>query len=480
MPKTRRNNTIAVVIILSVISSILAGVYYVNYQTPHLQRILNRGEIVALSQNGPTTYYENNEGKTGIEYELLSLFAQSLGVKLIMVVPENFSSILPMIDKGEADIAAAGITVTWTRKENFHFSPAYQEITPQVIYKNRQQKKVKSVKSLIGKKLVVVKGSSHVEILKAESIDYPELKWVEDDTHSSAELLLMVKDKTIDFTIADSNEFQLVRRFNTDLKVGFAIAKPKKLAWALKKSEDTSLTDKVDAFFHNIKKSGQLTQLLEKHYGHVQNFDPVDAQEFMRQIRKKLHTYRLIFEDVASNYDMDWKLLAAISYQESHWNPLATSFTGVRGMMMLTQSTAGQMGIKNRLDAFQSIDGGVRYLKKIDTKFNARIKHPDRLWFTLASYNVGYGHLEDARILAQKEGKNPDIWGNVKPFLSLLTKKRWYKKTKYGYARGTEAVHYVQNIRRLYDLLKWYENKNNPIKKEEPKPRIIPVLPKIL
>ncbi len=482
MPKTKKNNTIAGIIIFGLIASVFGLVYFVNVQTPHLERILNRGELIAVSRNAPTTYYQNKDGYTGIEYDLLKLFADSLNVKLKIIVPEKFSDILPLIEKGDADIGAAGISITWTRKEKFHFSPAYQEIEPQLIYNVKQNKKIKSIKDIIGKKLLVVKGSSHVEALKAAAVDYPKLTWTEDEIHSSEELMLMVNDKKIDFTIADSNEFKLISRFKSHLKAGFAISKPEKLAWALKKGEDKSLINKVDAFFEHIKATGQLTQLMEKHYGHIKNLDTVDSLIFLQQIKKKLNNYRQMFEDVANTYGMDWKLLAAIAYQESHWDPLATSPTGVRGMMMLTRATAGQMGVKNRLDAFQSIDGGVRYLQRLDKKFNKRITHPDRLWFTLASYNVGYGHLEDARRLTQKEGKNPDNWADVKEFLPLLSKKRWHKKTKYGYAPGGQAVHYVQNIRRLHDLLKWYDNTKNKKTTAESleKPVTIKVLPKTL
>ncbi len=480
--KKSNNNLIAALLILGAILSVVLLVYYFNQQTPLLERINKRGELIALTRNAPTTYYETKDGFAGIEYELLELFANSLGVKLKIIVPEHFSSILPMIEQGQADIAAAGISITWTRKEKFYFSPPYQEITPQLIYNTKSFRKIKSIKDVIGKKLTVVKGSSHVEILKSLAVDYPKLSWVEDSDHSSEELMLMIQDKKLDFTIADSNEFSLVQRFSTNLKAAFSVSKPQKLAWALKKQEDHSLINKVEQFFEYIQQQGILTQLLEKYYGHISHFNTVDAQEFMRQIRKKLPKYQGIFKEIAKKYAIDWKLLAAIAYQESHWNPRAASPTGVRGMMMLTRRTAGQLGIKNRLDTYQSLDGGVRYLKKIDKKFNKRIKNPDRLWFTLASYNVGYGHLEDARVLAQKQGKDPDKWADVKIYLQKLSQKRWYKKTKRGYARGRQAVHYVQNIRRLYDLLEWYEN--NQLKPKTKKPSIeneaIKILPKSL
>ena len=152
---------------------------------------------------------------------------------------------------------------------------------------------------------------------------------------------------------------------------------------------------------------------------------------------------------------MDWRLLAAIGYQESHWNPRARSPTGVRGIMMLTLNTAKHIGVKNRLDAEQSIMGGAKYFKIVLKRIPARIPEPDRTWFALASYNIGWGHVEDARILTERQGADPDRWVDVKERLPLLRQRKYYKQTRYGYARGNEPVQYVDNIRRYYETLQW-------------------------
>ena len=152
-----------------------------------------------------------------------------------------------------------------------------------------------------------------------------------------------------------------------------------------------------------------------------------------------------------------------MSYQESHWNPRAKSFTGVRGMMMLTLATAKELGIVSRLDPEQSIKGGAKYLTNLLKRIPDRITHPDRLWFALAAYNVGMGHLEDARVLTDRQGANPDMWVDVKIRLLQLRQKKYYKTTRYGYARGNEAVAYVDNIRRYYDTLVWLDEQQPQI-----------------
>jgi len=181
--------------------------------------------------------------------------------------------------------------------------------------------------------------------------------------------------------------------------------------------------------------------------------------------------------EAAEQTGIDWRLLAAIGYQESHWNPRARSPTGVRGIMMLTQSTMRHLGLKNRLDPRQSIIGGARYIAMMKRRIPDRIPEPDRTWMALAAYNVGFGHLEDARILAQRDGANPDKWVDVKKYLPRLSRRKWYRRTKHGYARGGEPVRYVENIRSYYDILVWYTERDNaPTPKELNLPELAPIL----
>jgi membrane-bound lytic murein transglycosylase F len=237
-------------------------------------------------------------------------------------------------------------------------------------------------------------------------------------------------------------------------------------------AEDASLYQAMETFFDRIREDGTLTQLIERHYGHIGRLNFVELRTFVRHLDNRLPKYRAFFEEAAEIIDTDWRLLAAIGYQESHWNPKAKSPTGVRGIMMLTLATAKQMKIKSRLDPKQSIIGGAKYLRFIKRKLPDRIPEPDRLWLTLAGYNVGFGHIEDARILTKQLGDDPDKWAEVKKHLPKLSLKKWYKQLKRGYARGKEPVNYVDNIRAYYELLKWQlrqrEAKNSP--KEEKNP----------
>lgn len=306
----------------------------------------------------------------------------------------------------------------------------------------------------------MIAGSSHVERLEELKKQHPDLTWNEHDDMESEQLLQLVEDKIIDYTIADSNELALNQRFLLELRSAFDISDPQQLAWAFPLTEDTSLYDKAMVFFWQILNNGELTQLIERHYGHVTKFDYVGNRIYLRHITTRLTKYQDFFQKAAEQYSLDWELLAAVGYQESHWNPRAISPTGVRGIMMLTQQTAGHLGIKNRLDPRSSIFGGAKYLSQIRSRLADEIKEPDRTWFALAAYNVGYYHLEDARIIARESGKDPNQWVDIKSTLPLLSRKKWYKKTRFGYARGWEPVRYVENIRRYHDLLNWHLNKN--------------------
>lgn len=214
-------------------------------------------------------------------------------------------------------------------------------------------------------------------------------------------------------------------------------------------------------FLDTVRNDDMLERYLKNEAAHPQRLDFANMHTFMLYILERLPKFRALFERLAAEYDLDWRLLAAIAYQESHWNPEAVSPTGVRGLMMLTRDTARYVGIANRTDPDQSAKGGAKYFKLVKKKIPQRIPEPDRTWLALASYNVGFGHLEDARILTQRLGDNPDSWQDVKKHLPLLSVQKWHSRTKHGYARGHEPVKYVQNIRNYFSILKLLTRESN-------------------
>ncbi|WP_275441567.1 membrane-bound lytic murein transglycosylase MltF [Psychrobium sp. MM17-31] len=415
----------------------------------HLDEIKDDKVLVIGTLYSPTSYFEGEKSAVGMDSELAQQFAAYLGVELQIVSNADLSELFAQMNEGKIDIIASGLTVTQARLQKMRFGPPFYQVSQQIVFK-QGKKRPRKLKDLTGT-LMVAKASSHVDTLSQLKLDNPDLNWQTTNEHNPDELLKLVIDEQIDYTLADSNVLARNRRIYPDLSLAFTVTRDDSLAWALADNDDDSLYSQVIAFFGEQQSSGAMAQLEEKYFGHVQRFDYVDTRAFIKAIDKKLPKYQILFELNADG--IKWEQLAALSYQESHWNPRAKSPTGVRGMMMLTLPTAKQMGVKSRLNAEQSIEGGAKYLKRLLARLPESIPESQRFWFALASYNVGYGHLMDARKLAQQSGKNPNSWSHVKQMLPLLEKKKYYRKTKHGYARGREAVHYVDSIRRYYDTL---------------------------
>jgi len=449
--------TVALTALIAVL--LLTG--YVRQPTK-LNQIKQKGELVIVTYLSPTTYYEGAEGKTGFEYDLAKKFAEHLGVKLKVVVADNFTKIIPALQNKEADIAAAGLTVTPKRQQLVRFGPSYQQVTQQLIYRNNHNTAPRSIDDIDGY-IEVVSGSSHAETLESLSITHPNLHWESNYQSNIDAMLALVWQKELDFTVADSNQIEISRRYYPELNIAFDLTGPESLAWAFPRNDDYSLYRESIKFFDQIKASGELALLLDRHYGHIGDFDYVDTRVFMRHMERRLSQFENYFKKAAETYGEDWRLLAAIGYQESHWNPKAKSPTGVRGIMMLTRRTAADMGITNRIQPQNSILGGARYFTKLKRRIPSEIIGPDRIWFALASYNLGFGHVNDARIITRRLGGNPNKWMDVSENLPLLMQKRWYKQTRHGYARGMEAVRYVENIRNYFDMLVWHMENREPV-----------------
>lgn len=420
-----------------------------------LERVKEDGVLRVITRNSPATYFQDRNGETGFEYELVKRFADDLGVKLEIETADSLDELFDQLGKPSGPVlAAAGLVSSEKRKTQARFSHPYLEVTPQVIYRNGRSRPT-NVKGLIGKKIMVLKGSSHADQLAELKKQNPALEYEESDAVEVVDLLRMVDEGQIDLTLVDSNELAMNQVYFPNVRVAFDLGDSRDQRWAVAAGEDNSLLNEVNEFLDKSQKNGTLQRLKDRYYGHVDVLGYVGAYTFAQHLQQRLPKYEKHFRATAKTEQVDWRLLAAIGYQESMWQPEVTSKTGVRGLMMLTQRTAQAMGVSNRLDPKQSIQGGAKYFMVVKDQLDESIKEPDRTWFALAAYNVGSGHLDDARMLAKREGLNPNKWLDVKKILPRLSQKQWYRKTRYGYARGGEPVHFVANIRRYYDILTW-------------------------
>jgi membrane-bound lytic murein transglycosylase F len=396
-----------------------------------------------------TVIVDRDEGSVEREFEqqLVALFAKQLQTK-VRLLPLPPDEITPFLMTGKAHLAAVGMRSNETG--GLRFSASYQGVSEEAVCASPP----KRLAGLVGKSIVVVAGSAQEAALREARQKLPALHWETSRDKTVPDLLAEVAAGKLECTIANEDQLALARNFYPKLDAAFDIAEPSRLAWAFAPDGDAALYAQAQAFFAQIKLDGTLRHLLDRYYGHNERLEAIDSVTFITKAKTDLPRLRGLFEEAGRVSGIDWQLLAAIGYHESHWNPLATSYTNVRGIMMLTEDTADRMGVTDRLDPRQSILAGARYLQMLREQLPPHIPDEEKTWLALAAYNQGMGHLEDARVLAQREGLNADSWGDVKKTMPLLAQPEYFEQIKHGYARGGEAVVLVETVHLYYDMLK--------------------------
>lgn len=442
---------LSLVILLSLV---LSGCIKEKEQS-HLDQVMESGELHVKTIFGPANYYIEGNKPTGLEYELLTAFSQFLDVKL--VIHPYYSLDAMFNDEKDVPISlyAAGLTNTQKNLSDFKAGPSYYEVKSMLIYRkgSLRPRTLAQVKDPI----YVIKSSSHEEYIKQLQQKFPELNLTYKTFPDQDILFRNLEEGNIKLAITDDTSLSQYQYYYPHLARAFTLQESLDISWLMHKNSDDSLANAVLEFFAMLHGNGKLEQLKEKYFGHIDTFDYVDTQIFLRRVESQLPKYEGLFKQYAGQ--LDWRLLAAVSYQESHWNPRAKSPTGVRGMMMLTWPTAKAFGVTSRINAEQSIRGGAAYLAKLINRLPDSIPEYEKPWFALAAYNLGYSHMMDARKITRNLGQNENSWYEVKEVLPLLQQSKWYKYTQYGFARGNEAVKYVSNIRKYYDSLRWYDDK---------------------
>jgi membrane-bound lytic murein transglycosylase F len=419
-----------------------------------LDQVLDLGELRVVTRDSPTAYVDSPDGPSGPEYDLAKAFADYLGVDLVIETVQSVSEVLPHLIEGNAHMAAAGLSTTPSRRDYVSFGHPYDMVDMHLVYKLGTGKP-RSLEEVLGRSIEVVAGTSHVDMLVSLKERYPELTWTENADVEVATLLAKVAAAEVDFTIADSTEFDIQRHFYPDLRVALDLRLGDPLAWAFPRESGHTLLEKADEFLIEYEREGLLAQVHDRYYGYTEKFDYVGTRNFIRHYESRLPRYRQMFEEAGAQWGVDWRLLAAIAYQESHWRAGAVSPTGVRGIMMLTEDTARYLGIDDRVDPRNSIFGGAQYYARQTERVADSVEEPDRTWMALAAYNVGFNHVKDARQIVEWQGGDPDTWVDISKALPLLAQREWYSRVPFGYARGWEPVLYVNNIRAYYNILQW-------------------------
>ncbi|SNY98721.1 membrane-bound lytic murein transglycosylase MltF [Halomonas sp. hl-4] len=420
----------------------------------HLEQVRQRDFITLHTRNTPFTYYEGRNGPTGFEYELMRRFADSLGVSLNIEAQHHPESILSTV-RERGDLGAAALPLL-PDTPGIHYTRPIINMQPLVVYR-RGINGINAPSDLVELSLGTLSGAGTGKALRELQRDYPELSWRESQELEVAELLAQVENGSLDAAVTFDHQFRINRLFFPNVEHGFALGEPVSMAWAVPSGRGLGLLEAANRFIEDLQQTGMLDQLMERYFGHDDYLEYVGTRTFLAHLDARLPRYTDDFKQAAQTTGFDWKLLAALGYQESHWDPDAVSPTGVRGLMMLTHPTAEEMDIDDRRDPAQSIDGGSRYLRSLKDRLPDDITGDDRLYMALAAYNVGLGHLYDARDIAEMRDGNPNRWADVREALPLLQQREWHSKTRFGYARGGEPVIYVRNIRRYYEMIEYVE-----------------------
>lgn len=416
-----------------------------------LESILEKGELTIITRNNSHCYYIYRDQAMGFEYDLAKAFADYLGVRLEVKIAEKWDGMIPSLMNGTGAFIAASFTKTPKRLKQVAFSEGYLKIQQHLIV-HRKNQNIKSIKDLNGKAIHVRRGTSYQERLEALADQGYKIKVKLHDNIPTEELIQRVEEEKIDITIADSNIAFRNRRYYPKIVVSNPISTTEYLGWAVH-PKSLQLLNKINLFFEEIKRNGTFQRIYNRYYANIEHFDFVDLRTYHRRIRTRLPKYEPIIKDASKKHAFDWRLIAAQMYQESHFNPNARSHAGAYGLMQLTRLTAKSLGVKNILNTSQNIHAGVQHLKNLYEKFD-NAHGNDRLFIALAAYNIGQGHIQDARKLARKMNHDPNKWSSMVKILPLLSQRKYYRNTTYGYCRGIEPVEYVKQIMIYYDILR--------------------------
>ncbi len=448
------NNIIGIFVLISCFLLLAECVYIrsASYIGTHTLKIIQRtGTLRLITDNSANTYYIYRGAPMGFEYDMAQEFAKFLHVRLVVKLP-GWNDMFPWLMENKGDFIAAGLTITDQRKQKVDFSRSYMTIQQRLIH-HKLIFNIKNIKDLAGKTIHVRRGTTYEARLEELVKSGINIHIVLHDNIATEDLIRMVAERKIKYTVADSNIAVLNRRYYPDIRIGLAIEKKEKLGWAVRKG-DKAFLDKMNQFLEMAKRTGIQNRIYEKYYGTIGIFDYFDLKKFHERIDTRLPKYKNLIIKESKKYGFDWRMIAAVIYQESHYNADAISHTGVRGLMQVTMDTAKEMEIENRANPVQSIKAGIKYLDILYKRFSDIKDKHQRLLFALASYNIGYGHVRDAQKIAESQGLDGNSWASLKKVLPLLTRRKFYKKTEHGYARGYEPVKYVERILSYYDILK--------------------------
>jgi membrane-bound lytic murein transglycosylase F len=457
-----------------------AALIYSFATTPQLEQIRQRGYLKVATLISPTIYIPDKTHPQGLEYDLVTRFAKFLGLGVHFIVAKNIDEAYALVATNQADFAAAGLVVSLGREAQFRYGPSYLSVRRQLIYRQGVEKP-KSLQDIGNAPLAVEQGSNSQNWLTEQSNkglldlpfnapnerapspanpekpDYAIRVQLED---SGINTLQAVENGTVDYAVVLSHEAMLGQKMSNKIRVAADLGPPVSFAWAFSRLADKSLYNESVQFFSHIRQNNELKNLIDRHYTQFEQLDQKLAQQFVDDVDQRISPYLSAFKAAGKKYRIDWRLLAAMGYQESKWQPDAQSQQGAYGMMQIMPPTAAYIGLTDPSNPVQNIAAAAKYLDYLRTQIDDQAPEPDLTYLALAAYNIGIGHLNDAIKLTRQQGGDPNRWRDIRERLSQLSNPKIHPKLRNGFARGEETVQYVENIRALHDLMIWVEIHN--------------------
>jgi membrane-bound lytic murein transglycosylase F len=405
-----------------------------------------------ITRNSPETYFLWKGELVGFEYELMRKFSKVYKTKIEIKVADSYQEMLEMLQRGEGDVIAAGLTRTAERLKDYQqdglLSSIRYNLVDEMLVANKDSKKIKRLEDLKGRSITVRKSSSFWKTAQQLAKDHGAIIIQANEMIATETLIAQVDKQLIDLTIADSNLLKIEKNFRDGIVTPLTLNSSVPHAYIVRKN-NPKLLEYLNQFIR--------TQYRTTFYNVVKNryFYPTKREEKIMENRlvsgSTLSPYDKIVKPNARDYNFDWRLIVSQMYQESKFNPTAKSYAGAMGLMQVLPRTADDLGIKDLTDPEQSIIAGVRYLDWTRDRFSNDLPVQEQILFSLASYNAGFGHVKDAQRLARQLGLKDDKWfNNVEHAMLLLQQRSYYKNARFGYVRGSEPVKYVYNIHQRY------------------------------
>lgn len=404
------------------------------------------GELRVYTLNRPDCYFRDGDRDGGFEYDLAKAFADYLGVSLKIRTAGTLAELLHFLETDPAGILAAPLPVG-IRRDSLQFTLPYTKIRPSILTR-RNATPYTSLRDLGGMTVPAAMTAPPVLIPELANLD---IRITDPDLPFDA-LISRVMDRQTPAVLTSSRLACLYRRYNPEVRVLASLDTRFPAAWGVHKRAEI-LKKRLDTFLENASRSGLISALENRHYFALDHFDADEITAFHRRIEKRLPIYLPRIRSTAQKFDVDWRLIAALIYQESHYDPNAVSQDGAIGLMQVMPETGAGHGASDLFDPDANILAGVRHFRALYDFFN-RAPDEDRIAITLAAYNAGQGHVFDARNIARDLELDPDRWASLATTLPLLMQAPYYRKALYGYCRGTEPVEYVRNVLIYYDIIK--------------------------